>query len=36
MTHLPLLGDLLPLPLPIGSESAPENWRVAVIAGDEN
>lgn len=36
MTHLPLLGKLLPLPLPIGGESAPETWRAAVVAGDEN
>lgn len=36
MTHLPILGKMLGLPLPLGTESAPENWRVAVIAGDES
>lgn len=36
MTHLPLLGQALPLPLPLGSESAPESWRVAVVTGDES
>lgn len=36
MTHLPLLAKTLPLPLPLGGESAPESWRVTVITGDDS